>query len=423
MRKKSLSKLAQLIRVQKSPSLFLLTILLVPIQLNKFFFVNNSLVLGIPIDYRAPAIYLIDLFILLLIPTFIIENRKELPKFLKRYKPLILTLLVLNLYLIISSIFSSQDPKTSIIFSARILEASLFGQVALFYLSGTKNLELILKAIKFSLAWESLLVIYQFTFQKSATLFFLGERSFDTTTTSIAHTNIFGAQLLRPYGTFPHPNVLGAFFFIFLFIAQDKEKTEKFKPALLVPYAATILTFSKTTILLFIAFLVAKMSKKFTMLFILVFLFGATLYINFFTQNYFDSTAERIQLINASLEITKSHLIGGVGANNFILALSKFNIISVSQVRLLQPVHNVFLLILAENGLPGLTIFMVLLYQVSIYAKTGAKLYLFFALIVYLSIDHFMWTLEQGRLLFFLALAYIVSSQQKNVPDILKNTR
>src|SRR3972149_2669723 len=62
-----------------SGRLFLASVLTLPLQLNKFFFGEFSYVLGIPIDYRAIAIYLSDIFIVAYLCAVLFKNSRVKP--------------------------------------------------------------------------------------------------------------------------------------------------------------------------------------------------------------------------------------------------------------------------------------------------------------------------------------------------------
>jgi hypothetical protein len=399
-----------------SELLFLAVLASIPIQLNKFFFPQFSFVLGIPIDYLAVSVYFIDILIILLFCATIIKPPKNFYKFLKNKKSTIYLLGAFDIYLFLNAYFFSQSQTISLLFALKILEFSLFCVIATYFFSQKNVFKKSQKIIAFTVTWQATIAIFQFLLQRSLGLHLLGERSFDSTTVSIAHTQIFGSQFLRSYGTFPHPNILGAYFLISLIlISTNRKKNQKlFSLSTLMSGIGLILTFSKTALFMAIASVVNLKNKRKTLLAVLI--LSATLaylYLTYLNQSYLESIAERIILISSSLEIAKANLFFGVGSNNFILAISKYNLTSISQVRLLQPVHNVFLLILSENGLIGLTLFFLFLQKISGQVNTKLKGVAFLVLMAYLSLDHFMWTLEQGQLLLFLALAYILSSQKE----------
>jgi len=404
-----------------SGRLFLASVLTLPLQLNKFFFGEFSYVLGIPIDYRAIAIYLSDIFIVAYLCAFLFENRKKLREIYKARKNFVVAIFLLNYYLILSSFLSSVDSLASINFNLKTLELSLFAVLASITLTKKKIFNLSIFVLAFSGAWQSFLLIFQFILQRSLGLWFLGERAFDTSTPSIAHASFLGNFWLRPYGTFPHPNVAAAFLTLTLIILIAYfPKTRQFSFLRSVAIAASIfgvlITFSKAAILVFLVSLITVSGKiKYFIAKGLLFIVLLIAFFLLFTEGQLASIAERFTLAQAALDIYKTSPLFGVGSNNFILELSKLNLISIGETRLLQPVHNVFLLILAENGIIGLLLFAYLLFVIFKNTNTKPKFALFLSLLIFMSVDHFFLTLQQGQFLFWFTLAFIISSPNKSI--------
>lgn len=401
-----------------SERLFLVTIAALPIQLGKFFFLDHSYVLGIPIDYRALTFYLSDITIILFTAAAILENRKKIGIVAKTFKPYIVALLIFNFYLILSAVFFSVSREASYFFSSKFFAFSLFSVFAANALQ-SKNVRgnwlLVLGA---SVFWQALVIVAQFARQGSIGLQFLGERSFDTGTVQIAHSQLNGREFLRAYGTFPHPNLAAAYLAFSLIILFGEIKSQSKLALTKIIFAAVailaiLLTFSKSAA----AFLTLGFLSRVKRLRELLILLPPAAIIAFFVAgNLFvyqiPSIAERLLLSQAALDIALVSPAFGVGSNNFILELASLDLISLSETRLLQPVHNVFLLILAENGIFGLILFATLLLVVSRYLDTKLKLIIFIGVLFYLSVDHFLWTLQQGQLLFWLIIAYIISKPQ-----------
>lgn len=390
--------------MSKSDFLLLLVLALLPVQLAKFTFPESSYVLGLPIDYRAVAIYASDLAIISFIAASVFTFRGKLTYILKLYKDYILVIFIFNLYLL----FTTKD--ASLFFNLKIFTFSLMSIFAAYSLKSQKLRQEAALILGFSVFWQSALIIFQFLNQGAIGLKILGERSFDASTVLIAHSELFGTQLLRPYGTFPHPNVAAAyltFSLILLFPAF------KFHLALL-PVLAIFLTASRSAIaVLFTAYIISiKNFKNALLLAAGAILVGTLLFLQL-AKYQVATIAERLLLSQAALDISLQNPLFGVGSNNFILELSKLNLFSLSETRLLQPVHNVFLLILAENGLVGLLLFTAVLLVISRYLTTYTKIILFFAVLFYFSIDHFLWTLHQGQMMFWLLIAYFLSDRQK----------
>src|SRR3990167_6819504 len=258
--------------MKASDLFFLAALLSLPIQLNKFFWPQFSFVFGIPQDLLAISVYLSDVLIIFYIfvfgAEFIIKKgaKGRLADFYKRQKLFILAAIAFNLYLFVNALFFSDRPLLSLWFSSKVFEFSLFATFAQFTLSKNKVFKLSFTVLAISVFWQSTLMFLQFTLQKSLGLWFVGERSFSADTPSIAHVYIFGKQLLRPYGTFPHPNVAAAFFvigFIILF-AQRRSKCQNlniFTTA--VSLLSVILAFSKGASIAFFAGLVFMVKKPF----------------------------------------------------------------------------------------------------------------------------------------------------------------
>lgn len=400
------------------PSKFLIlaALTLVPIQLNKFFFLNDSYVLGIPIDYRALSIYFSDLVILPLIAVYFLINRRNLSGLFRKNKPLLVSLALFNLYLILNNLVNFNSPVT-FYFSLRILMFSLLFVIAREALGRGKIKSQAYLVIAIGLIWQSLVIILQFLSQHSLNLWFLGERSFDASTVSIANINLFGVHLLRSYGTFPHPNVAAAYLvlnLIFLrFLSPAKSLLSPKLP--LITLGLTVislaLTFSRAGLAVFALYLLFSAKNLRMLIFQLTaVLAGLIIILSQLLSSQLPSIAERLILTEASLDIAAKHPLFGVGNTNFLLHLANLNLTSLAQTRLIQPVHNVPLLIMAENGVLGFILFAVFLLFVSqkVYDKT--RLLLFLSILIFTLFDHFLWTLYQGQLLFWLTLAFASAS-------------
>jgi len=403
---------------------FLFALLSLPIQLNKYFNTPSALVFGIPIDYRTPALYFSDFAILTTIVFFALEHRGKLTTLAKKNLGYILPLSALCFYLLLNSLFS-ESRYISFVSSLKVLEIALFSIASLALLQKKNIQEKALKVLKISMIWQAALALLQFTFQRSLGLYILGERTFDITTPQIATVNFLGQELLRAYGTFPHPNILAAFLLLGVVVTDQKFKfaskstvkksvlTASNIQALLI-FLALVVTFSKTTLILTVIyfFLVIKSLRYKILVVVLAILLASTYFLSL-ADAYINSIAERITLAQAAIKITTEAPFLGVGQNNFIAHLATLNIMSIGQVRLLQPVHNVFLLIFTESGVVGFALFSTFIFKVIEKSKNSRSLFLGVAILTYLSVDHFLWTLHQGLLLLFLTSIFIYNSKKK----------
>ena len=127
------------------------------------------------------------------------------------------------------------------------------------------------------------------------------------------------------------------------------------------------------------------------------------------------SGEEAVQLrIFYNKESLKSLNWFGVGSGNFVnWLMTKDQNLSRN---LYQPVHNIYLLIYSENGILGISafaIFLTLLVKDFIVRTKMNKLYHYSFLLIFLSFlflglfDHFLWTLQQGRFIFWLVLSLL----------------
>lgn len=405
--------------MSKSNILLIAVLAALPIQLNKFFFFDFSFVLGIPIDYLAPSIYASDIAIIAYILFFFKENGRKLKKIYISRKIPIIIFLILNLYLFLTSIFASKSPPVSLWFSLKSFEFSIFAILASITLDKASVRKWAHSVLLISISWQSAVIILQFIFQRSLGLAFLGERAFDSSTTSIAHSQIFGSQFLRPYGTFPHPNVAAAYLIVSLIIITMSRRVIHLPkiPLAAASIIALILTFSKSALLaLFLAQFAIIKSARLLIIGIIISIIAGSIIIGRLNDSELASISERFVLSQAALDIALKNPLFGVGGGNFILEAAKFNLTALSETRLLQPAHNLFLLILAENGVFGLLIFIALLLTVAGYINSKMKFILFIVLLIFASFDHFLLTLQQGRFIFALIIAYILTLPVKTPP-------
>lgn len=404
-------------------ALFLLIAALLPVQLNKFFFVDASYILGVPIDYRAPSLYLSDIAIIAFVIFYFLRMRPSAFQIHKDNKILFITLIAFNLYVITNNFFHGSLPITTH-FSLKVLMFSLFFVAATKVLLKAQIKKKLYFVFCFSLIWQSILIILQFLTQHSQGLWFLGERSFDQSTVNIAHISLSGTQLLRAYGTFPHPNVAAAFLVLGLivtgFLSPTKNKTQsKFKLIVtLLTAVALILTFSRAAIIVFAIYLVLNSKNTKSLIIKLIGLLAiASLLFTSVINSQLASIAERLTLTSVSLDVVSSNLLFGVGNTNFLTHLAALDLTSLAQTRLIQPVHNIFLLILAENGILGFLLFCAFLFIVSQRVKDKISFLLYLAILIFGTFDHFLWTLHQGQILLWLVLAIVVADPGRRKPS------
>lgn len=353
--------------------------------------------------------------------------------------------LIFFLYLLVNILFSN-NPLPGLYGFIKILELFFLGYYVSENIKTKKELAIIALISSITVIGESLLAIAQYAHHGSINglLYFLGERKFTSLTPGIANASINGELILRPYGTFSHPNVLAGFLlcsliFIFAFFEVKKDIKKKLLKiiALLLGSLALFLTLSRIAILLwFILVLTAsanwlikqiKIYKKSPVFFLGNIFFIAAIIISLFfftpvlprlenTSFKEEAITQRADLFKSTLIMIKGHPLFGVGLYNFLPSLGHIQK-PLSPTLYLQPVHNIFLLITAEIGIIGAAFFLWfllntynrLLFYLSL--REGTMKQSLITLLILLSVililglfDHFWLTLQQGQLLFALVL-------------------
>lgn len=413
-----------------SETFFYLLIIFLPTQFGRHFWPNFSFVFGLRLDYLSPTIYFTDLIIL----TILVLSFKNTAGFIKNINKTNKILVLLSFFLLLPGIVFSKTPYAGFYGLLKLTEFFFLSTyiVQNFQKLGKRSL---LIAFSIPIIYESLLSFLQFLNNGSVggLIYFLGERTFNSSTPGIANASINGELILRPYATFPHPNLLAGFLIIYmLFLFNFFARKEKNILFILIALATAslFLTLSRAAILywmislifLFATSIYKKYKKEKTNIKKPVFSFAVIIIFCFFVfqntifaQRFFEtkifeqSVVQRQELITVSLEMFLKNPLFGVGLNNFYFDLTNTTFI--------QPVHNIFLLILSEGGI---VMFLTFIYTLTKALKTVLNIkniYMFLALlsiIVLGSFDHYFLTLQQGQIMTALILGAIFSNKNKN---------
>jgi O-antigen ligase len=409
-------------------SLFYLLLLLLPTQLGRHFFFDFSSISGIRSDYLAPTVFLTDIIVLLII---VIETFSILKH--NNWKSGIITLqncflFFVICYLLFSSLLVAANSWVALYKLVKIVEFILLG---LMIIRIKPNLTTTLTILAINIIYSSLVAIWQFRLQKSIGGFFwlLGERSFYSGTPGVARGDFWGGHLLRPYATFPHPNVLGGFLavilplilFALLSYRQGVGRVKYFilLISLIIGLTTLFLSFSRAAwIVAVLGFIlvavnyqksavtwIKRKSKSILIVFYLLITLSVVvpLIIPKFVPIKEQSWGEREALINAALALSANSPLFGVGLNNSILQQRQF-VPASSGLYIFQPVHNVYLLILTETGPVGLTLLLIFLTVIFFRSLQTAPILIFPLIQLYFLgfFDHYLFTLQQGLLLFTL---------------------
>ncbi len=390
-----------------SDSLLFILVLFLPVQLGRHFFPPYSYINGVRVDYLAPTVYLTDIIAFILLVT----NSKTVFSFFATKKIAV----ILGIFLLTVSL--SQSKLISLYEYVKIIEWLII--FAVFY-KKTFDSRLMLIAFSGGALTEIILALQQFINKQSVqgVFYFLGERYFTLLTPGIALATINGREFLRPYGTFSHPNSLAGFYLLIYFFILT---SQRFKPyfwlkniLLFFSSLLIVISFSKTAIITYLILntlyfifnmkktcrlcLVAKVSVITILALIILRAQGDTL-----------TLQKRWELITNAFSIIIRHPITGVGPGTYLLSQSRF--ISRFNLFFNQPVHNIFLLFLTENGLlAGGLILVFLIITVKNYRST--LLYVFLAIALTGLFDHYWLTLQQN----FLLAAVVMGASSIRLP-------
>lgn len=408
----------QLVHGKNKISSFLLFCLLLflPTQLGFHFWPSWAYVSGQRIDYLSPTLFVTDILACLLFGVTFLEGKIVLSK--KEVSFLVLLIGSLGI-----SIVFSLSPFAGWYGMLKLLEVIF---IAWYSMKQWHQVGSFLGVIfPISLTIESVLALWQFVLQQSVggLWYFLGERTFSSSTPGIANASLDGSLILRPYATFPHPNVLAGFLlvgsvFLVVFLRQQsKHRQYLWIISLVLSSIALFVTLSRTVIFLWFVIgiillsqtILAKNKKEKLSLAVsgsILFLILVVFLLPRFLTLTGESLTLREQLFSVGWKMSIAHPLLGVGVNNFFI-----NEALLSPSLPLQPIHNIFLLVLSQTGSIGLLAFGYLLFRtlkhvvymsfesqfrknIRIFSLLALSIFLFVGLV-----DHYFFTLQQGQLL------------------------
>jgi hypothetical protein len=345
------------------------------------------------------------------------------------------------------SIIHALDVHTAIFQWVKLLEGVALYFYIKDYALGRFKLSHGFEALVAGGAFQAVIAIAQFMTQGSLGLKYLGESPLAPAFAGIAAFYVNGIKIMRAYGTTPHSNVLALYLFIalgaFYSIAIYQKRAWFWHVLHAVILWAFLLTFSRVIIGLWLltfitrSFLIRfykpfhkefwedsvmrrRSLKIFGTTVVVCVLFVAVYWPYVVNRAEISATDEAIQLrvLYNHESLASGHNLFGLGMGNFVPWLMTQALHLNREVY--QPVHNIYLLIYAETGPFAVALFILflafLLYD--FYRRPGfKKLYHFsFGLIIIAVLvaglfDHFLWTIQAGRLMFWLALGLLAGAE------------
>lgn len=364
-------------------------------------------------EYESIVFYATDLLFLWLVLIFSLKNKKE------RWLGLAWAIGLLAFY--------QSSRSTEWYGWLRLAEAASVGYLVL--KNNALKSWLIIGLIIGALG-SSLLAMWQFYAQEIIAHPWFGLAAQAPWRSGVAVLETNSGRLLRSYGPFSHPNILGGYLTVaLLFLFSFKDEVRQFFRhrvawwgAVAILTSGIFLSFSRSAWLALIVgvvwlAIIKKISYKAVALGVggfLILIFSLWPFVGgrFLINNRLEakSVAARTASNKAALEIIKTHPWFGVGLGQFTRVALDLSL--QDDPRYVEPVHNVFLLVLSEIGLVG---FLVLLLLGGWFLKQLAPTQ--YPLLVAIGIiglfDHYWWTYNSTRLLLVMVLAYFQTKRAK----------
>lgn len=409
---------------------FYIFIFIIPFQINAVVYTTSVFEGGNFNPFTSVFIYLADLVFLLSFVCWGISIFKhEFKEKLTYGKSVLFIFLLIFLVFAEISVFFAEDKWLSFTIVIRLLEFIL---MYFYIINQTVKLEKIINVLLASLALQALIAIFQYVFQGSLGLSFLGESNISPNELGIAKITTESGQIIRPYGTFSHPNILAGYLLTGIFLAyyKIKQRVTIAYPLIALLGLAFILAFSRGA---FLAFIIAalvyfsvvesKISLKYIILIAAFLLFTVVIFNleqTFLSRVLFSDASsldERIFYFNVSKNIFYNYPLG-IGIGNFTLALPDFTSVKLAPW-LYQPVHNIYMLLINEIGIFGALSFIILFltFPISVFfkmkklketdKKLGAILLAIITSIFVIGMfDHFLISLYHGIAILFIIFAF-----------------
>lgn len=424
-----------------------LFVFLLPWQTN--YILRESQINGAKWEYGTICFYAIDILLIFLFVLFIIANRRLRIK--ENYKKILtdkkkfyffIFALLLIVFCFLSA-FWSADKTLAFYSTVKIAEA-----IALFFLllNIRFNWQKLFIAFIAGAVIQSGLALWQFFQQATFASSWLGMSFYDSQELGVSVVETPLRRWLRAYGSFQHPNILGGYLAICLIFTvglylkiqnRAKQNYKNFLSRILLlfayclQFAALLVSFSRSAWLVLVSSLgiiflmeIFKKRKNEILNLIKIFVISMGIIGVFFTifQEPFlarvkvsgrleiKSIEERTDYTEQAKNLIKDNWIAGTGAGNYTLA-NYYKLDKKYPAWYFQPVHNVYLLILAELGIIGFLLFFAILISAIRFLNFKNINFAFFAflsLLIIMFFDHWLWSLHFGVLFFWFILGMMI---------------
>jgi len=406
-----------------------LLIFLLPTNLFLTFGKDSAYVTGMLSDYLIGKIYLSEVVLWLYIGSILLIKRSELVEWFSNIskriifnRPSVFLLLLSAIGLLLRQFWT--DHATIGLWNLfQWLEIILLGVALRFHISLNQKqfVKLLIIGLSSTILFQSAVGLSQYLRQESVIGYsLLGEPSLANSISLNRFTNTKGENLILPYGTTAHPNILGGYLAMYgvLLIGLIRLVNKQINKIILILLSLTgfsmmIITHSITAagamltgglmiLIIHNQRIISLANKKIHFSFFVAGLFALSTFLTplilrllnaFFSNSA--SISRRIWLQEAAEQLVLHNLLFGTGISQFVTVLTNFT--ENNDVwRFLQPVHSVPWLFLSETGLLGILIIL-LLWKI---INRPTKKYLLLtsiALLAPICFDHYLFSLQPGR--------------------------
>jgi hypothetical protein len=405
-----------------------LSIFMLPWQLrHTFYFASYG---GNYFEYSSIHLYATDVLIIVLLILWILRRSKlQLPaKWI--WQPMVLWLV----WITVSSWYGL-DWQNSLQQSVHYW--LMFGWL-LYLFNNVKDLRQIFWPFVWGVAFQAVWGIAEFVGNHDLGMQILGESPLGPNQGGVAVVGDEAHRQIRAEGLLPHPNMLGGLMVFSLIPLMQLYCGAVWKQrywllaivglvgiALVLSFSRTSWAIALVTILVMTLIAFWKKREKIIWLPFVVLVLGVGITAGwqwsnvmgrFSTESRLEqrSIEDRIGSISDWKKVIRGREFAGVGTSNYTLALIQLK--PDQKVWIYKPIHNIYLLITAETGAVGLAIWLWMVVVVGwlwfkLIRQDRINLCFGLPLVGVLGagiVDHWPISFQQGRLLFFLALALII---------------
>ena len=374
------------------------------------FFHTDPYVSGIATNYLIPTISILDLGLVLLIASYVYEfGVKHIKVLLHNYS---LWIILFAGYLVLSTVLNSSI--LTLLNGGRLILGfvCLILVIDFFKLQKHKDFwKYMLGVLLISVLVQGILGVLQFKMGASLGLGLLGESQIVSGMQGSSFVTLNNEVFLRAYGTFPHPNILGGYLVMSLLLSLYLYMREGFRwkrSVMLLGILSSlfvVFTFSRICMLLvsviWLVFLFFRFVVKKKGIYSFSIGLIAERFLNLLSGGD-TSWRDRVNLMRSSFVVIRDNWLMGIGLGRFTKGMENNIPLTSNGVMLIQPVHNVPLLMVSELGVVGTLLYCVLLGSIllkNVKRMSWFKWLVIFVIVVIGCFDHYLFSLPQGVLI------------------------